>query len=61
MKLIFLIVGCFLCWQNNLIRHNSMSSNPEATKEKVEFLTETQFLSATQQVLIIRSLSKHDN
>ena len=49
MTLIFVTVGCCLCWQNTFIGHNSKSNNPEVTKEKVEFLTESQNMAPTQK------------
>ena len=47
--LIFVTVNCSLCWQNTFIGHSSRSSSPEVTKEKVEFLIESQHVSATQK------------
>ena len=45
MTLKFVIFGCTLCCQNTFIEYNSRSSKLDVTK-KVEFLTESQYLSA---------------
>ena len=63
MTLIFVIVGCFLCWQNTFMRHSLRSSNPEVTKRKsqVSKIKSIPVSYIKTKALNVRSLSKNAN